>query len=222
MDKLKILLTGNKTDNYVKAIEASGGIAVTDDGAADTVLDGLIVCGGSDVDPAYYGEEINGSVNVDRDRDARELELIEAYVKEGKPVFGICRGHQLINVYFGGTLIQDIAEASLHKRTAEDDRLHTVTAEEGSVICDLYGKELITNSSHHQAVNKVGEGLRVTARWQGRVAEAIEHTSLPVLGVQWHPERMCFDYARPDTVDGALIFRHFLSLCADEKRKNKV
>ena len=126
---------------------------------------------------------------------------------------GICRGHQLINVFFGGSLWQDIPEADLHMRKNDRDAAHSVVAVEDSILCRCYGGEFSVNSSHHQAIRVLGHGLRATAHWEEKYVEAIEHTSLPIFAVQWHPERMCFGQAREDTVDGVKLFEYFLSLC---------
>ena len=211
MNKPKILLSGKANlQFYVDAVNELGAEA---DGkylpAIDTGYDGLILCGGNDVDPKYYGQPMNGSVNLDKERDAVEFALLEAYVNAGKPVMGICRGYQLINIFFGGTLEQHIAAAPLHIQHDGVDSVHDVTAEKGSILQKLYGDTFSVNSSHHQAVQTLGAGLKATAFWNG-MTEAYEHESLPIFGVQWHPERMCFTKKREDTVDGSLLFRYFL------------
>ena len=195
--------------------EASGGYLPE----INTDYDGLILCGGSDMDPAYYHQEINGSVNIDRQRDAVEFALLKAYVDAGKPVLGICKGHQLINVFFGGSLHQDIPEKALHTSGQGFDLTHPVTAEENSVLRSLYGPSFVVNSAHHQAIDRLGDGLVATAWWNEAHIEAIEHRSLPVYGVQWHPERMCAGKARPDTIDGLRTFQWFLELCRNTAKK---
>ena len=215
MEKLRFLLScKGKMENYINAVTGVGAIAE----AAylpevDTNFDGLILCGGSDIHPKRFSEEINGSVNIDEDRDAREFALLKAFVEAGKPVLGICRGHQLINIYFGGSLYQDIPEALLHTSGLPTDCAHSVTAVEDSVLAKLYGTEFRVNSSHHQVLKKLGEGIRPTAFWEGKYVEAIEHETLPILSVQWHPERMCFERRREDTVDGRKVFDYFVELC---------
>ncbi|MBR6741947.1 MAG: type 1 glutamine amidotransferase [Clostridia bacterium] len=215
MKKLRILLAGNLGEqNYVSAVEGVGAEAVFKYlPEADTSYDGLILCGGNDIDPKYYGEEIDGSVEIDAERDAAELELLRAFVRAGKPVLGICRGHQLINVFFGGTLYQHLPDAEVHARKNNEDMIHGITSVCGSVLHTLYGEKLTVNSAHHQAVKLLGEGLRATAYCDGGHVEAFEHCSLPILGVQFHPERMCFENAREDTVCGEDIFKHFISIC---------
>lgn len=211
MQKPRILLSGKaKLQFYADAVNGLGAEADAQYlPAIDTSYDGLILCGGSDVDPQYYGQALNGSVNIDKERDAVELALLEAYVKAGKPVMGICRGYQLINIFFGGTLEQHIAAADLHIQHDGVDSVHDVEAEKGSILAKLYGTAFSVNSSHHQAVQKLGAGLKATAFWNG-MTEAYEHESLPVIGVQWHPERMCFTQKRTDTVDGSLLIGYFL------------
>ena len=215
MKPVRILLSGRENiQYYVEAIESLGGIAlVNDPQGADGSYDGLLLCGGRDMDPARYGEEVAGARNIDFERDEREWALLEAYIRAGKPIMGICRGHQLINVFFGGSLWQDIPEAELHARKNDRDGAHPVVAVEDSILYRCYGREFSVNSSHHQAIKVLGRELRETASWKGKYMEAIEHTSLPIFAVQWHPERMCFGQAREDTVDGAKLFEYFLSLC---------
>lgn len=215
MQKPRILLSANKNmQYYVDAVEGAGGIAVAKYlPEVDTDYDGLILCGGNDIDPKYYNEPMDGSVNIDSDRDTVEFALLKAYTKKGKPIMGICRGCQLINIYFGGSLYQDLAESALHTNRTDFYIAHEVTTTENSLLNRLYGNSFSVNSSHHQAVNKLGEELFPTAFWQGKYVEAYEHSKLPVFGFQWHPERMCFSQTREDTVDGSKIFEYFIKLC---------
>lgn len=214
MNKIKILLScGDEPELYVDALEKLGAeptakyLPDVDDG-----YDGLILCGGVDVDPKLYGEEIDGAVNIDYARDEVEYSLMKAYLKAGKPILGICRGHQLINVFFGGTLHQDIPDVALHRKEGETI-VHSVDAVPDSIIGRLYGESFSVTSVHHQAIKALGDGLCVTADWNGVYAEAIEHTELPIFAVQWHPERSCFSRKREDAADGVEIFRHFIEMC---------
>ena len=215
MKKVRILLSGqNNMQNYVDAVTAAGGEPTARYlPEISTDYDGLILCGGSDIDPKYYHEEINGSVNIDRQRDAVEFALLKAFLDARKPVLGICKGHQLINVFFGGSLYQDIPEKNLHTSNQNFDLIHPVTARENSMLYKLYGPSFVVNSSHHQAINRLGDGLWATACWDGKYIEAFEHCTKPVYGVQWHPERMCVSKKRPDTIDGLKIFEWFLHIC---------
>ena len=201
---------------YCDAVNGCGGIATAKYlPEIDTSYDGLILCGGNDSDPKYYGEEINGAVNIDYNRDAVELALADSFIKAGKAVMGICRGHQLLNIYFGGTLYQDLENAKEHSSFADYDLIHTVTAQKGSVAERLYGDSFTVNSYHHQGIKKLGENLIPTI-FSGDIIEGFEHSTLKVFGVQWHPERMCCSNKRYDTVDGAEIFKYFIELCKNK------
>ena len=172
----------------------------------------LVIAGGADLNPALYGEENTASVALDDALDRLELETLRLAAAQAMPVLGICRGHQLINVFFGGTLIQDLPQRDRH--TSGDfsvDRVHTTRVLPGSFLASAYGAETLSvNSSHHQAADRIGEGLRAVQFAEDGCVEALAHETLPVWSVQWHPERMCMSHARPDTADGAVIFRWFL------------
>ena len=223
MRKMKILISwsGDPQNNYAAALKELGVETVSQYAPeVDTNYDGLLLGGGVDVDPARYGEENTACGDLDTARDAAEFALLDAFVKAGKPVFGICRGHQLMNVYFGGSLYQHLPCADMHTPTSEGDNAHEVTALPGSILAKLYGESFMVNSVHHQGVKKLGQGLVATAFWNGEVVEAIEHTEYPVFGVQWHPERMCFAKKREDTVCGSLVIKHFIELCKAYAKDN--
>ncbi len=160
--KPNILLSVNKElkkEFYIDAVTAAGGVPFAE--YLPQVIaeyDGLILTGGSDINPKFYGEAVNGSVNIDDDRDVLEFALIKAFVDAKKPILGICRGYQILNVYFGGTLIQHLENADTHKATPEGDSVHKVTADNGSLAEKLYSRSFYVNSAHHQAIKKVGGG----------------------------------------------------------------
>lgn len=162
------------------------------------LLDGLVLQGGIDICPETYGETLrNPAWAGDAIRDKYELALLRAFINAGKPVLGVCRGAQLINVHFGGSLIQDIpsmwSEPIQHQDTEHYDRLmHEVVFEPESSLAAMYGgtaPQRVT-SIHHQCVDRLGDGLVVEARSpQDGVVEAIRFAGPSfVLGVQWHPE----------------------------------
>lgn len=160
-------------------------------------LDGLVLQGGADVSPASYGEApLSPEWAGDRLRDEYEMELLQEFVEAGKPVLGICRGAQLINVAFGGTLYQDIAtqlpEALAHVSDAYEKLRHALRFEPGGRLAQLYpgASGAQVTSIHHQAIRQLGRGLAVEARAEpDSVIEAIRGTGPGfVLGVQWHPE----------------------------------
>ena len=202
--------------NYFAALEALGAEGVKASAASDPEdFDGLLLPGGGDVHPALYHEEINGAADIDPALDDLQWTVLDRFVKAGKPVFGICRGHQLINVYFGGTLIQDLPNGSVHDWDPGEsrDKAHDTSAEPGSWISALYGSRFPTNSAHHEAVGRLGQGLAVDQRSEDGVVEGMHHVSGLVHSVQWHPERMCFRHRREDTVDGSIVLGWFLKQC---------
>ena len=180
--------------------------------------DGLLLPGGWDVNPSRYGKERIPQETIDDELDALQFEVLARFLEAEKPVLGICRGHQLLNIAFGGTLIQHLPTAETHTSLPNgDDNAHPVRIEQDSFLSDLYGSGCTVNSTHHQGVEVPGKGLRPVMYSEDGVVEAMEHESLPVWSVQFHPERMCFLHKRDDTVDGSRIFRFFLDKCQGGK-----
>lgn len=215
-----ILISASKSGaaNYEAAIRALGGqCAAGYCPAADASYDGLLLAGGADVDPSRFGQENRGAVEIDQDRDQAEFALIRAYLAAGKPILGICRGLQILNIALGGSLIQDLPEPVKFFHTydseRETERVHPVHAAPGSWFEEAWGKVFPVNSHHHQAVERLGQGLIPLLWSEGGVVEGMIHKSLPILCVQFHPERMSFEHRRADTVDGAPIFVRFLRMC---------
>ena len=224
MDTPRILVSTSKGQwtSYRQAILGAGGLP--EGGycpAADLSCDGLILAGGDDMDPSFFGQPNLGSKDIDLERDRAELALTKAFSEAGKPILGICRGHQVLNVAFGGTLIQDLGPVInlFHRPSASGqwDKTHPIRTLPGSLLETLYGPTLVTNSSHHQAVDRLGDGFSATAWSESGVVEAMEHASLPILAVQFHPERMSYALRRPDANDGAKLFEWFLARCRDRR-----
>ena len=168
------------------------------DGVA-SCLDGILFTGGGDVDPARYAEVAHREVGaLDPERDTYELALARAALARGLPVFGICRGAQLLNVALGGTLVQHLPDISELEHRAKDqwaEPVHTVRVLGGSRLARVVEKEIVgVNSLHHQAVDVLGGGL-IASAWAGDgTVEAIEGTgSTRLLAVQWHPELLVAD-----------------------------
>ena len=155
-------------------------------------VDVLLLCGGEDVDPSRYKTKPSprlGEVNLRR--DAWEWLLLDEAVKRRLPVIGICRGCQLINVYFGGTLWQDLPSERPGEVKHRGTHLHGVRIEGGSRLARSLGcEEMQVNTSHHQAVRDLAPGFRAVAFAPDGVVEAIESETLPVAGVQFHPEKL--------------------------------
>jgi putative glutamine amidotransferase len=159
-------------------------------------LDGLILQGGADIHPSVYGEEASPMLGVvDEVRDSFELELLRAFMAVGKPIFGICRGLQLINVAHGGTLYQDLngqgATVNPHVTDGYDRHTHALTFPAGSQLAALYGTAVHprVNSIHHQGIKRLGDKLKIEAYSEDGVIEAVSGTGDSfVFAVQWHPE----------------------------------
>ena len=159
-----------------------------------------------------YGQENTASDGIDDSRDADEIALAKCFFAAGKPVFGICRGHQVLNVAFGGDLIQDVPDPQHHMAAKETgDAIHTVRAQH-DLMREFYGEEFPVNSAHHQAAGKLGAGLIPLCVSDDGINEGFIHENGKVIGVQFHPERIGFAHRRPDAVNGEKLFRYFLSL----------
>lgn len=234
--RIAIPVTDQKTDNYIRALCAAGmapvrisvqtahnetpereeyldfsGFRVCD-------FDGLLLPGGGDVNPVLYRQENRGSRSIHDDLDRLQLDVLDCFVKARKPVLGICRGIQVINVYFGGTLIQHLDSTDRHSPGEQGpDRIHGCRTAERSWLRELYGEQMKVNSYHHQAAANPGTGL-IADGWcsEDGVVESMHHESLPVFAVQWHPERMCLDYAGADKADGMPVFDFFSALVKAE------
>ncbi len=183
-------------------------------------LDGLVLHGGADVSPLSYGEQpLQERWAGDKIRDEYEIDLVAAFERHGKPVFGVCRGLQLLNVAFGGTLYQDIAtqmpEALRHRDPVTYDlNFHTVDLVPGSRLAGLYPgtPRVKVNSIHHQAIKELAPGFEVEAvSDEDGLVEAIRRSDSgkPYLAaVQWHPE---FHQSGADTIDDAALLADFLA-----------
>lgn len=210
----KIAIVGRTKDtvNYEKALtEVGASYLTTMDLGCLNDFDKLLLPGGGDIEPAFFGEKNQGSRNIDTELDILQLQALDLFVKWKRPVLGICKGMQIINVYFGGTIIQDLPEAIYHAWDKED-KIHSTFALPATPLYSLYGAQFLVNSAHHQGVNTIGHNLHIVQTADDNVVEGIIHESLPILGVQWHPERL-FQYPNVNqTIDGRMIFRYFLSL----------
>ncbi|MBI4004758.1 gamma-glutamyl-gamma-aminobutyrate hydrolase family protein [Candidatus Roizmanbacteria bacterium] len=158
-----------------------------------TMSDGLILQGGNDIDPSTYGEKPQGAINCQLFRDVFEFALLTSALEKGIPILGICRGFQLVNVFFGGSLIQNLPMGAVIHSSYQDDEIndiqHRVKLITGSLLSSLYKKQtLLVNSYHHQGVKKLGKGLTIEAKAKDGLIEAVSSMTQKVLAVQWHPE----------------------------------
>lgn len=215
----------NISDNYIKAIERAGGIPVIipiykDEETIKDILDrldGVLLTGGSDVGSHHFGERPSAKLGtISNSRDIQELFIAKYILNETKkPLMGICRGLQLLNVAANGTLIQDLQEVGYNKHNIDAYPRylpsHNDIVEKGSFLSSVFANEKIgVNSYHHQAVKDVAKGFKVTAKSEDNVIEALEIENINerfVLGVQWHPEALV-DYSEHQA-----IFKEFVSRC---------
>ncbi len=201
---------------YSAAIAAAGGIPwLTSEFCAEELAqfcDGLLLSGGDDVEPEYFGETVlNASVSMDTERTRFEIPLAKAFLAQGKPIMTICRGIQLLNIVMGGDIYQDLVEQCGLVHMNGTIR-HDVYAEEGSILHRLFGPKFKTNSTHHQAIRRLAPGFKVTARSVEGIVEAVEHESLPIFGTQFHPERLTGVQWDERTPDFAPLFSHFIEV----------
>lgn len=183
MRRIYLWGTPEQYGNYRRAVEAAGGTVQFRGNPAECWA--LLLPGGGDLEPWRYGEENTQSGNLDPERDQMELFLLDWFLSRKKPVLGICRGIQVINVYFGGTLVQDVPD---HAAIGRQDRIHGIRNID-SPLTEACGSPGMVNSAHHQALDRLGTGLRVVQWAVDGVPEGICHERFPVWGVQWHPER---------------------------------
>ena len=187
---MKVLIANLDTPNYIKAMSHFGAECVNTREIPESIeeYDALILPGGDDIDPVFFHQEMNGS------RD---------------------------NVCFGGDIIQDLPDGkrehhSYHQGLGTGE-YHETDIAPGSFLAKLYGEHVVTNSYHHQAIGKVGEGLEVLQKSDDGVIEFMAHRSLPIYAVQWHPEKNCWDTAKEGVADGEPLFTYF----AEKIRKGK-
>ncbi len=208
-----------------KAIEVAGGLPillplVEEEGTLDRFIelcDGFFFTGGFDVSPERYGEKVKPICGeIEPKRDELEFKAIDKAIKTGKPILGVCRGMQLINVYLGGTLYQDIPSevpSNINHRQPKEDKYvitHDILIKDDTWLKELLEKDRIAgNTFHHQAIKELGKNLVLTATAKDGIVEGYHHCSHPYLvGYQWHPERLV-------TLDenNLKIFKSFISAC---------
>ena len=213
---MRIAILGRKKDtkNYERYLSSLQATPVTTLSPGELMdCDALLLPGGGDITPAFFGEHNAGSRNIDTELDILQFQALDFCLRHRLPVLGICKGMQLINVALGGTLTQDMPDSNMH-RYIQRDQYHDTRILEGSCLYKLYGKHARVNSAHHQCVNRLGIGLHAI-QWciNDGCVEALQHESLPVLGLQWHPERLL---PTATDVSGAPLLSLFASWISEE------
>jgi putative glutamine amidotransferase len=205
---------------YARAIAEAGGIpillpslfeksSVLRDAVAN--IDGLLLPGGRDMDPKYYNEEPHPKLRLmSKERTESEMVTLDEALKQNIPVLGICGGMQLINVFLGGSLYQDIPSMISNAIVHEKGARHEILVEDGTLLEEIVKeKNFSTKSYHHQSVKAVGKGLKISALCPDGVIEAIEKEEHFILGIQWHPEREESEISKR-------IFRAFIDRCREK------
>jgi putative glutamine amidotransferase len=200
--------------NYVDALKNAGAICLLvlpqSKEELSTLLSsvsGVCIPGGMDVDPNLYHQPNQGSDPIESEIDQLDLDVIAIALQKGIPLFGICRGLQIINVAMGGTLIQDlpsdILDHTLSSKNHIKNRGHLISIVEHRFLYDLLGNEIEVNTYHHQAIDRLADGLTISALSSDGVIEAVEAKNL--FAVQWHPERMVQKE----------LFEYFVNICKE-------
>ena len=194
--------------DFVRACNRYGNVAVifgpheNSESIDVSKFDAIIISGGGDINPNFYGEEkLEKTIRVSDHRDKTELAMLKSAEENNVKTLAICRGHQLLNVYKGGTLYQDLQDNGFtqidHDKPFDDARshIHNVKIEDNSKLHKIIQQiEIQVNSIHHQAINKLGQDLKVVAKSSDSVIEGVEVTNgWDAVGVQWHPENMLED-----------------------------
>lgn len=213
---MKIAIIGRKKDtiNYERYFSSlTNEIITTLSPGKFTSCDAFVLPGGGDITPAFFGKHNAGSRNIDTELDILQFQALDYCIQNRIPVMGICKGMQVINVAFGGTIIQDLNTSEIH-RYNDGDQYHSTIISPYSFLSDLYGEHLIVNSAHHQGLKILGREI-VPIQWctQDRCIEAIVHETLPIFGLQWHPERLDEKKASATGTPLLYYFSSLISAC---------
>ncbi len=195
--------------NYINAL-AKLGISsyVTSSLTNAASFDGLLIPGGGDIAPILFGQYNTGAKNISIEEDILQIEAFHYFKNTQKPILGICKGMQIINVALGGNMIQNLETHKNHEYI-DKDKYHITKALSGSILHKLYGEYFTTNSAHHQGIDKIADNLYIAQNTSDGVIEGIEHKSSPIIGVQWHPERMLNANHSTEYASGLPIFQYY-------------
>lgn len=208
-NKYKIAILGRQkfTSNYEAFLLRNGFAPITTLNPGEAAsCDGLLLPGGGDITPAFWGSLNKGSRNIDTELDILQFQALELALRQNMPVLGICKGMQLINVALGGSILQDMTGPWTHL-SPDEDLYHDTFILPDSFLYSLYGESARVNSAHHQCITQLGNGLKILQKsLPDQCPEAIAHNTFPLLGLQWHPERL---KSSETDLDGSLILSFF-------------
>ena len=199
--KKNILIPGRKefTKNYEAAVSSFGAspvVSISESSIA--AYDLLLLPGGGDIDPAFFNQKNSGSTNIDYELDKAQFRLLDLFVSAKKPIMGISKGMQMINIYFGGNIIQNMNSDKLLTHSYQNEvSYHPVFLNTNALLLaklppSLFQRKMQVNSAHHQCIGHLGKDLTILQYCPDFVPEAIAHMYLPILGIQWHPERLLY------------------------------
>ena len=214
----------NVYQNYFEAIIKAGGIPVmlpiTSKDDLEVVMkniDVLLITGGNDVNPSLYNEEVTYSKPTELKEDINDLNLIDIAINKKIPIFGICKGLQILNVYFKGSLYQDIpmqydetiqhSQNLLDPKPNNDSMIYKTNFVKGTLMYEIFNKEYTINSFHHQSIKDVPSQITISSKSDDGIIEAIEILDKKIIAVQWHPERLIYDLKHFE------IFKRFVEMC---------
>ena len=204
MKKVFIYGTQKKLSNYINALNNAGVCAIVSKNLNDAIsCNALLLSGGGDVYPYLYGKNISAN-NIDFKRDLAEISLINHFYIKNLPILGVCRGMQILNVAFGGTLNNVQTSSILHSNDFTDT-IHKITNVNG-FLRRLYGNTATVNSAHNQRLSMLANSFEICSISSDGVIEGIQHKNKPIFGVQFHPERMN---------NGYHIYHYFASFMQD-------
>lgn len=223
LEEIRQRMRATLSDEYVRAVSGAGGLPVLlphlgtreEWREALSLVDGLLLSGGDDLDPALYGQERHPAADLLPDRkQASDLALMDVLFERGTPALGICYGAQLLSVWRGGSLVQDIPSIVGTRVAHAKGARHEVEVEPASRLARILGgARLPVLSWHHQSVDRPGARVRVVARSEDGVVEAVEDEEHPwLLAVQWHPERM------PDAPEQRRLFEALVEAARERRR----
>ncbi len=198
------------TQNYEMALHKAGAKTVTTlSPALYKDCDALLLPGGGDITPAFFGQNNQGSKKIDTELDVVQFQALDYFLQQKKPILGICKGLQVLNVHFGGTICQHLPNASYHEWNVSDQfhYVYHIGVSRYDFFYQLYGTSAYVNSAHHQGIDVLGKNLVPLCQSKEGLIEAFMHSHLPIMAVQWHPERM------PEE-KGIELLSYFLSICS--------